>query len=174
MGDNTLWVAVLTGATAILASWVTSRGQTRAARMQAEFTAAAQRRDRLREVRRIAYLDLIQHLQSLRPIRFRIKESNEVTDPDQRIAGLREQLVAMRHGQDQFLNLLRVIAVEGPSPVIACAESLGESISSARKDIEALIDGHTEAIDRFELHFSEGSENLQRFIEAVRAALDAM
>ncbi|WP_167499317.1 hypothetical protein [Streptomyces malaysiensis] len=32
MADNTFWIAALTGGTAVLASWVTSRGNTRAAR----------------------------------------------------------------------------------------------------------------------------------------------
>ena len=33
MADNTLWVAALTAGTAVLASWVTSRGTARAAEL---------------------------------------------------------------------------------------------------------------------------------------------
>jgi hypothetical protein len=42
MADSALWVAVLTGGTAVVASWMTSRGNARAARVQAEAAAQAQ------------------------------------------------------------------------------------------------------------------------------------
>lgn len=42
MADSTLWVAVLTGGTALGTSWVTSRGNARAARVQAVRDAAAE------------------------------------------------------------------------------------------------------------------------------------
>ncbi|MFF5365639.1 hypothetical protein [Streptomyces sp. NPDC013187] len=60
MGDIGLWIAGLTGATAVLASWVTSRGHTRAARLQAEVSAAAQDEARRREVRRASYLAFLE------------------------------------------------------------------------------------------------------------------
>jgi hypothetical protein len=60
MGDGALWIAALTGGTAVLASWVTSRGNTRAARVQAEASAHAQHRIKARELRRTAYLELIE------------------------------------------------------------------------------------------------------------------
>ncbi|MGW7079764.1 hypothetical protein [Streptomyces sp. NPDC054866] len=36
MGDIAVWVAALTGGTAVLASWVTNLGNVRTARVQAE------------------------------------------------------------------------------------------------------------------------------------------
>lgn len=60
MADNALRVAVLTGGTAVAASWVTSRGNARAARIQAEASAQAQQLSRAREVRRTAYLEFIE------------------------------------------------------------------------------------------------------------------
>jgi hypothetical protein len=60
MTDDALWVAVLTGGTAVLASWVTSRGNARAARVQAEASAQNQQRSRSRETRRTAYLEFIE------------------------------------------------------------------------------------------------------------------
>lgn len=41
--DTTLWVAILTGGTAVLAGWVTSLGNTRAAKVQAEASTRVQR-----------------------------------------------------------------------------------------------------------------------------------
>lgn len=46
--DIAVWVAALTGGTAVLASWVTNLGNVRAARVQAEASAQAQHRGRVR------------------------------------------------------------------------------------------------------------------------------
>ncbi|MFJ9584614.1 hypothetical protein [Streptomyces acidicola] len=51
MSDNALWIASLTAGTAVLASWVTSWGTTRAARIQADTVTTAQREERRREAR---------------------------------------------------------------------------------------------------------------------------
>ncbi|WP_308122421.1 hypothetical protein [Streptomyces sp. WAC04114] len=68
MADNTFWIAALTGGTAVVASWVTSRGNSRAARIQADAATASQRMQRLQrlhEARRAAHLDLIQQGQRM-------------------------------------------------------------------------------------------------------------
>ncbi|MFE4409415.1 hypothetical protein [Streptomyces sp. NPDC056821] len=57
MADSALWAAALTGGTAVPTSWVTNLGNVRAARTQAEASARAQHRDRVREARRAAYLE---------------------------------------------------------------------------------------------------------------------
>jgi hypothetical protein len=59
MGDGTVW-AILTGGTAVLASWVTSQGNARAARIQAEASAHAQHHSRIRDIRRTAYLEFME------------------------------------------------------------------------------------------------------------------
>ncbi|GIH25152.1 hypothetical protein Aph01nite_34620 [Acrocarpospora phusangensis] len=53
--DGTVWVAVLTGATAVIASWVTSHGNRRAATAQEEMSARAQFVREQREARKAAY-----------------------------------------------------------------------------------------------------------------------
>ncbi|MFF9119002.1 hypothetical protein ACF09Y_25990 [Streptomyces massasporeus] len=65
MADNTFWIAALTGGTAVVASWVTSRGNSRAARIQADAATASPRMQRLHEARRAAHLDLIQQGQRM-------------------------------------------------------------------------------------------------------------
>ena len=59
MADSALWVAVLTGGTAVVASWVTSRGNARAARVQADAAAQAQQHSQVRAARRTAYLEFV-------------------------------------------------------------------------------------------------------------------
>lgn len=67
MPDNSPFVAGLTGVTAIaassLASWLTSKVNARAARVQVDATTEAQRRESTRQTRRAAYLDLIEQAQ---------------------------------------------------------------------------------------------------------------
>ncbi|MFF1675142.1 hypothetical protein ACFVYG_03735 [Streptomyces sp. NPDC058256] len=174
MSDSALWVAILTGGTAISASWVTSRGSRQAAREQAEIVATTQRRDRLREIRRTAYLDLIQHTQRQREILEKIREIVQFTDSEQRLGGLREQFRAAQHGYDEYLNLARVVEVEGPPQVIERAERLRKALSNARKAIKALAEERSESIQELERHNREAEGALLRFIDEVRAALDAM
>ncbi|WP_171064704.1 hypothetical protein [Actinomadura soli] len=52
--DSSALVAIVTGGTAVLAGWVTSLGNARAARVQARTTAEAQHRAELRASRRAA------------------------------------------------------------------------------------------------------------------------
>ncbi|MFI1100375.1 hypothetical protein [Streptomyces melanogenes] len=47
MTDSTLWISSLTAGTAVLASWVTSRGTARAAQIQAAATERTQRTIRI-------------------------------------------------------------------------------------------------------------------------------
>lgn len=79
-----------------------------------------------------------------------------------------------RSGQDRYLNLLRVVTVEGPPHVVACAQLLGDSLDAARQDVEALVEGRSERAEQFEVHFLEGSARLLDFIDEVRTALDGM
>ncbi|MEU9989899.1 hypothetical protein AB0E10_24505 [Streptomyces sp. NPDC048045] len=174
MSDSTLWVAAFTGGTAILASWVTGRGNRQAAREQAETVAAAQRRDRLRDVRRSAYLDLIQHTQSQREILWRIRDIVQRDDSEQRLVGLREQFRAAQHGYDTYLKLSRIVAVEGPPQVTARAEALRQALALARKDIKSLAGGNLAAMEQLEVHNREAHEALMSFVEEVRIALDRM
>jgi hypothetical protein len=59
MTDTALWISSLTAGTAVLASWVTSRGTARAAQIQADATEKTQRTVRVSEARRSAYVSLI-------------------------------------------------------------------------------------------------------------------
>ncbi|TGA96007.1 hypothetical protein [Streptomyces sp. MZ04] len=58
MTDSALWISSLTAGTAVLASWVTSRGTARAAQIQAAATERTQRTLRVSEARRSACVSL--------------------------------------------------------------------------------------------------------------------
>lgn len=74
MADNAFWIASLTAGTAVLASWVTSRGTARAARIQADTTTSAQRVERLREARRTAYAEFIEQAQRLNDVHWKVSD----------------------------------------------------------------------------------------------------
>ncbi|MEU9118269.1 hypothetical protein AB0C96_00105 [Streptomyces sp. NPDC048506] len=120
MSDNSLLVAGLTGLTAIaassLASWLTSRGNAHAARIQVDATTAAQRREGIRQTRRAAYLDLIERAQA-------------VADGLRGVDGLstaecQGALAAHRDRHQQLRHAVTLIGLEGPSSVEVAASNL--------------------------------------------------
>jgi hypothetical protein len=74
MADSAFWIASLTAGTAVLASWVTSRGTARAARIQADTTTRAQRAERLRDSRRTAYADLMERAQRMGDLYWKVSD----------------------------------------------------------------------------------------------------
>ncbi len=85
MADNTLWVGVLTAGTAVAASWLTSQGTARAARIQAETTAALQRAGSART----AYADVIEQAQKMGDLYWKVNDAHADPDPDSRTATLK-------------------------------------------------------------------------------------
>ncbi|MEV0530145.1 hypothetical protein AB0I66_42755 [Streptomyces sp. NPDC050439] len=120
MGDNSLVIAALTGATAIvassLASWLTSRGNARAARIQVDASTQAQRQEGVRQTRRAAYLALIEQAQV-------------VADGLRGADGLSAAesasvLAAHRERHQQLRRVVTLIDLEGPSAVQVAASNL--------------------------------------------------
>lgn len=118
--DNSLLVAALTSVTAItassLASWLTSRGNAHAARIQVNDASAAQRREGVRQTRRAAYLDLIEHAQA-------------VADGLRGVNGLsttayNAALTAHRDRHQRLRRAATLIDLEGPSAVQVAASNL--------------------------------------------------
>ncbi|WP_371749721.1 hypothetical protein OG302_40365 [Streptomyces sp. NBC_01283] len=120
MSDNSLFIAGLTGVTAIaassLASWLTSRGNAHAARVQVDATTEAQRRDGIRQTRRAAYLCLIEQAQVL-------------ADGLRGVDGLSPDadgaaLAAHRDRHQQLRRAVTLIDLEGPATVQVAASNL--------------------------------------------------
>lgn len=131
MGDNTLWIAVITGATAILASWVTGRGSSRAALHQARTAAAAQQAERQRDARRSAYLALIEHMHTAGGLYRQwhtaaVGRTSDVQTTE--FQGLRIQIRDNYHRQ--FLPALHTVRLEGPDAVWAAAAQVQSTSTS--------------------------------------------
>ncbi|MEU8577415.1 hypothetical protein [Streptomyces asoensis] len=152
MSDHSLFVAGLTGATAIaassLASWLTSRGTTRAARVQVDATTEAQRRESIRQTRRGAYLGLIEQAQvvadGLRGV--------DGLSPGESAAAL----AAHRERHQQLRRAVTLIDLEGPSTVQVTASNL-------------LIMSGTLATALAAMAENAGRDNRREFQETLRA-----
>ncbi|RST07653.1 hypothetical protein E2C00_07965 [Streptomyces sp. WAC05374] len=121
MGDTGLWIAGLTGVTAVLASWVTSLGHTRAARLQAEITAATQEETRRREVRRAAYLAFLEQAH-LTGVEYRQTPAILGVEDDQRRRdGIDEHRARLREVFGPFRHTYQVATVHAVSAGTAVA-----------------------------------------------------
>lgn len=181
MADNAFWIASLTAGTAVLASWVTSRGTARAARIQADTTAGAQRVERLREARRTAYAEFIEQAQRLGDVYWKVSELYRGAE-----GGLGpehvEELRRLRERQRDEYGTLRhrtwIVSLEGPDEVAELANAVRRSTNPFYRALEAMIDGdadaHADAVGRFDACYGPFWQALKDFIKASRDTLHAM
>ncbi|UUU21562.1 hypothetical protein [Streptomyces sp. DSM 40750] len=177
MADSAFWIASLTAGTAVLASWVTSRGTARAARIQADTTAGAQRVERLREARRTAYADFMEQAQRLNDVHWKasdvVRGAEGGLGPEQV-----EELRRLRDLQrDEYATLRHrtwIVSLEGPDGVAELANTVRRSTNPFHKAIEAMIEGDAGAVARFDACYSPFWRALQEFIKASRDTLHAM
>ncbi|MFH8633843.1 hypothetical protein ACH4CC_28875 [Streptomyces lydicus] len=173
MGDSTWWtlaIAAVTGGTAVLASWVTSRGVTRAARIQAESTARSQRAERLRESRRTAYLDLIEQTHRMGELFWEISAVLRQPRSQARTATLGEL-----HDREvaEYLRIrrcARVVELEGPAPAGVAALALQKATRPFHVAVTAELAGDGDRSDDFDAGFRPFWAALERFVDAAREA----
>lgn len=177
MADSAFWIASLTAGTAVLASWVTSRGTARAARIQADTTTNAQRVERLRETRRTAYADFVEQAQRLSGVHWKVsdvyRDADGVLGPEH-IAELRrlrdqevEEYTALR-------NRTWIVSLEGPEEIAELANRVRRSTSPFYKALGAMIDGDPGAAERFDACYSPFWQAHKEFVKAARDTLNAM
>jgi hypothetical protein len=169
MADSALWIAVLTGGTAVLASWVTSRGNARAARIQAEASAQAQRLTLAHEARRTAYLEFIEQAHVTGELHWRLGDIYaQLTDPDDQLARLDQLRGQLRDAFDPLMRCARTISLEGPGPVAETAEAVRQAAADANGALRMLSQGQDGATERFDKAHQSFRLALNRFIEAAR------
>jgi hypothetical protein len=172
MADGTVWVAVLTGGTAVLASWVTSQGNARAARIQAEASAHAQHHSRVREVRRTAYLEFIEQAHITGELYWRLGDVYaQLIGSDAQLAGIQQLRIELRDAFDPLMRCARVLVLEGPEPVAEAAEAVKQAASDSNKALWIVSQGEAGARERFDEAHRIFRFQLERFIEAARTAM---
>lgn len=171
MVDSTFWIAALTGGTAVLASWVTSRGNTRAAQIQADTAARAQQAERLRDSRRTAYLELIEQVHSMGEFYWQISAAQRAGDFHSRPALLDETLERERDHYGKLRRCARVVELEGPAAAGEAAHKLQKSTGRFHRSLQAMTTGDPEAIRRFDDAYSPFWAALTNFVDAAKTAL---
>jgi len=171
MPDSTFWIAALTGGTAVLASWVTSRGNTRAAQIQADTAARAQQTERLRDSRRTAYLELIEQIHRMGDFYWEISAAQRAGDFQRRPALLDETLERERDHYGKLRHCARVVELEGPAAAGEAAHKLQKSTGRFHRSLEAMATDDPEGIRRFNDAYSPFWAALGDFVDTAKASL---
>ncbi|WP_217371156.1 hypothetical protein [Nonomuraea antri] len=167
-----MWVAILTGATAVTAGWVASLGNARTARIQAEASAQAQHHARVREARRTAYLDFLAQAHLTGELYYRLGDVYaQLTQPDEQVRKIHDLRTALRDAYDPLARCTRVVLLEGPEAIAATAESVQQAVTDANGALWEIVQGAPDARARFDQSHQTFRERLQRFIETARTAI---
>ncbi|MER6296289.1 hypothetical protein [Streptomyces althioticus] len=172
MGDSAVWVAAFTGGTAVLASWVTNLGNVRAARVQAEASAQAQHRGRVRELRRAAYLELMGSAHIVGELYRRVFDVfHQITDPDQHLTRFEELRSELREAYDPLMHSVRVVVLEGPSATAEAAQAVLNAARETNRCLWRITCGDADARASFDEVQGAYLRCLARFVDAARAAM---
>ncbi|MFG2095000.1 hypothetical protein [Streptomyces sp. NPDC048612] len=173
MGDSTVWtlaIAAVTGGTAVLASWVTSRGSTRAARVQAEIAARSQRAERLRESRRTAYLDLIEQTHRMGELFWEISSVLRLPRSEARTSALGTLQDREVAEYAKIRRCARVVELEGPPSAAAPALALQKATRPFYAALRADLTGDPEGHEAFDAAYRPFWRALEEFVDAARDA----
>jgi hypothetical protein len=175
VADSVVWVGVFTGATAVLASWVTTVGNARAAKVQAEASAQAQQRGRVREIRRAAYLDLMEQAHITGQLYWRVGDAFfHLVDPDERLTRIQELRIELRSAFDPLMRCVRVIVLEGPAPAAEAAEALLAAAAEANSALARVSEGDDPGSrELFDETHGAFRHRLEQFIGEARSAMVA-
>ena len=161
MDNSALWVAVVTAATAVVASAVTNRGNAQAARIQAQAAAQAAHVAREREARRATQLDFIEQANEMGILYLRIPKYFEVENQETRAVSLTELRDQLRDSYKPFLRSLAVVSLECRPEPIAAAKAVHAASGEAYGCLIVVERDIREA------------ENFRRAVDAYLASVDS-
>ncbi|MEU8716109.1 hypothetical protein [Streptomyces sp. NPDC048663] len=173
MGDSAVWVAAFTGGTAVLAGWVTNLGNVRAARVQAEASARAERLGRVRESRRAAYADFMAQAHAKGELYWKGDFLLHGGSPPAAPTGLDDLRAELRSAYDLLLHRVRIVALEGPAPAATAAQAVLEAARRANGALYRHSLGEAGARDLFDEARQGFTRCLAEFVEVARAATEA-
>jgi hypothetical protein len=167
-------VAALTGATAVVASWVTSRGNARAAKVQAEASAQADRGSRSWELKRSAYREFIEQAHVTGELYFRLGDVYaQVSDPGNQLRGIEQLRADLRDAFDPLMRSARIVVMEGPDSAADAAEAVRRAAAETNGALWLVSQGEEGARERFDEAQRRFRTELDRFIAAARTSMDA-
>lgn len=171
---DAVWVGAFTGATAILASWITTRGNARAARVQAEASAQAQRHVHVREVRRAAYLDLMEQAHLTGQLYWRVEDAYVQLAGDARLVRINELRDQLRTAFDLMMRCTRIVVLEGPLAVATAAEAVQDAAQEANRALWRVTCGDPNARERFKDSERSFKQRLKEFNKAAQTVMSSL
>lgn len=167
-----MWIAAFTGATAVLASWVTNLGNVRAARAQAEASAQAQLQGRIRELRRAAYLEFMEQAHITGELYWQTAfDLDQLADPERLATRVQDLRTELRGAFDPLMRSVRVVVLEGPVGAAEAAETVLRVVAETNRTLWRVACGESEARAAFDEGHQEFTRALERFVEVARAAM---
>ncbi|MGQ4389695.1 hypothetical protein [Streptomyces sp. SAS_270] len=172
MTDAALWISSLTAGTAVLASWVTSRGTAHAAQIQADAAARTQRTVRVSEARRQAYVSLIEQAHRMAELYWEVSDIHASADARvEQLPALKEVRASLREEYGKLRHFIWVINLEGPDAVAAAAENIRLSTRPPHRALEASIAGDPDAARVFDQCYDPFWQSVLAFVSTARAAV---
>lgn len=172
--DSTVWVAILTGGTAILAGWVTSLGNARTARIQAEASAEAQHYVQIREARRTVYLEFLEQAHITGELYYRLGDIYiQVTQQDEQLVRIQDLRTSLRDVYDPLARCARVVLLEGPEAIANRAEAVKQAAMDANGALWHIAQDAPGARSRFDNAHQVFRDQLQSFIETARTTISS-
>jgi hypothetical protein len=169
-----VWVAGFTGGTAVLASWVTTLGNVRAVRVQAAASAQVQHRERVRELRRAAYLELMEQAHVIGELYRRVRGAfHDIAEPDRQLTRFEELRAELRDAYDPLMHGVRVVVLEGPRATAEAAQAVLDAAQQANRCLWRITSGDADARTRFVDLQEAYLRRLGQFVEVARAAMEA-
>ncbi|WP_159029863.1 hypothetical protein [Streptomyces marincola] len=170
--DNSWWIGLITGATAIAASWVAGRGATTSARVQAEITAHAAQVTEARARRRDAYRELSAAVHGLSEVFWRVEDADAAPDGRARTAVVDQLRTDARAALGDVTKASREVMLEGPATVAESARNLRRTAIVTSDLLGHLGTGEREVRDRYDAAYRAFRAEHLAFLELARAALD--
>ncbi|MGW0908771.1 hypothetical protein [Streptomyces sp. NPDC002853] len=172
MVDSALWISSLTAGTAVMASWVTSRGTARAAQIQAATAERMQRSVHVSEVRRAAYVRLIEQAHKMAELYWAVSDIHAAggTRAEQ-VPALKEIRVGLREAYSRLRHCIWVISLEGPDDVAEAAETLRLATRPPYRALDEAITDNPDALAAFDQYYDPFWQSLLAFVATARVAV---
>lgn len=167
-----LWISSLTAGTAVLASWVTSRGTARAAQIQSAATERVQHTTQVRETRRGAYVSLIGQAHRMAELYWTISDTLASDLPRiEQLPILKDVRTSLREEYGKLRHSIWIIYLEGPDNVATAAEALRLSTQPPFRALEQVIAGDQDATATFNQCYDPFWNCVTTFVTTARAAV---
>jgi hypothetical protein len=123
----------------------------------------------------MAYLELIEQAHIMGELYWRLGDVYaQLTDPDAQLARIQQLRTDLRNAFDPLMRCVRVTVLEGPASVAEAAEAVQQAASKSNGALWMISQDQPGAREHFDESHRIFRVQLGRFIEAARAAMNAL